>query len=194
VTVPPAGQIADQLIARAAAMEFETAIVYDELVRPGWGSATRHGYPRVLYGLVMSAMAALEEVSAYAFPRTRDRTGKMERLLREDFAAADSVPEITVKLWRHVLMHRGDPQPLRQVSTGHTYLWLLHWSDRELPPQQQLTVSSAGELRVLNMALLPLLESHSAVARRLKQAWASDVAAATAATQVWTRLQQELQM
>lgn len=192
MTVPPAAQIADQLVARADAMEFETTIVYDELVRTGWGSASRHGFPRVLYGLVMSAMAALEEVSAYSYPRTRDRTGKMERLLREEFAAPDPVPELTVKLWRHVLMHRGDPQPLTQASTGLTYMWLLHWSDRELPPEQQLTVSSAGEPRVLNMALLPLLASHSAVTRRLKQAWASDVAAAAAATQVWTRLQQDL--
>jgi hypothetical protein len=184
-----AGDIEDAFVARAGALEYEAGIVYEDLVVPSWSAPTRHGFPRTLYGFVMSAMACLDELSMYALPSEPSQTPRMRALLATDFGVTDEVAYVTVKLWRHTLMHVGDPHPLVSKSRGLQYEWLLQWAENELPPEQQLVFVSDGVRRVLGFALLPFLASLTRACRVLRATWAKDYALQERAEQTRARLE-----
>ena len=62
---------------------------------------------------------------------------------------------MAVKLWRHTLMHTGEPRELRDPKTGRSLCWLLHWRE-QLPEDQHFTLTGTKSMQ-LNMALFHLL-------------------------------------
>jgi hypothetical protein len=62
-------------------------------------------------------------------------------------------------------MHIGEPRPLEDTVSGHTYKWLLHWHD-QLPRSEHFTLSRTSVGENLNMAMFYLLTDLKKAQRR----------------------------
>ncbi len=130
---------------------WQTHDVVDLLVRPSWGT-TKHGYDRLLYGVVMNTMALADRLSFYRAPATH-QTVRLRALFSE-MGADPEAAAVTVQMWRHSLVHTGDPLPFTDTGTGVKYLWLLHWGEEHLPREEHLTFSHGPEVRTLAFGAL----------------------------------------
>lgn len=144
----------------------ESDLVYRELVLPNWGSSDRHGFPRTLYGYVMVSFSFIDLLSQYRYD-VPSQTTRMENLFVDYMAASHDAAVVVVKLWRHTLMHTGNPQKLVEQSSRKRYRWLLHWREH-LPRDQHMQFQrpSAGE-EILNVGLLYLVDDLQSAAQRL---------------------------
>ena len=133
--------------------------VHDDLVVPRWGTE-KHGYDRILYGLVMNIMAIVDRLSKYAHP-AKAQTKRMRRTL-EEMGAGELEAKVAVQLWRHTLMHTGSPSVV--TVDGRKYLWLLQWSEQYLPRDQHLKLQAQGDPRALNFSAITAVEDLLAIA------------------------------
>jgi hypothetical protein len=156
---------------------WQTQDVLDLLVRPAWGTA-KHGYDRLLYGVVMNTMAVADRVSFYREPNEHGQTKRMRALFEEMGAAAEAAA-VTVQIWRHSLMHTGEPLPLVDSATGTTYRWLLHWGEDHLPRDQHLTFAEGQGSRVLALGAVYAVADLRAAAQRTLSAAERDADVAT---------------
>lgn len=115
------------------------------LVLPNWGTE-RHGYDRLLYGVVHNAMALADRLSVYLWPELHDQRKQTQRLrlLFGTRTADKTAAAVAVQLWRHTLTHFGDPVEINDPRTGVSYSWLLHWGSDHLPREQHLTFADAS--------------------------------------------------
>jgi hypothetical protein len=159
--------IRDEVLRQLGELKSESEIVYHELVLPGWGSSDRHGFPRTLYGYVMVSFAFIDLLSLYRYGDGPSQTERMRTLLIDYLDASEDAAAVAVKLWRHTLMHTGNPQPLIERSSGKRYNWLLQWRDH-LPRDEHMEFQHASQdEEVLNVGLLYLVEDLLAGAERL---------------------------
>jgi hypothetical protein len=129
-------------------LKWQTEDVVNLLVRPTWGTE-KHGYDRLLYGVVMSTMALGDRLSFYRWPDSH-QSKRLVALFR-DLGADAEAATVTVQMWRHTLMHTGDPITLTNPETGKKYGWLLHWGEEHLPREHHLTLTSqADRMTILN--------------------------------------------
>ena len=148
--------VRDETVGLIVAAETEATTLFDELVVPTWGT-DRHGWPRTLYGHIMGAFSLLDRVSQLA---SGDRTNQTRRMVW--FAASwlqydRMLSGVAVHMWRHSLMHTGEPQRLIDSRGPTTWRWLLHWGSH-LPREHHLTESGDAQDRILNFALLYFLQ------------------------------------
>ncbi len=94
---------------------------------------------------------------------------------------------LAVKIWRHALMHTARPRALRDPRSGKTLYWLLHWGEH-LPKEQHYTYSETDDRRILNLALLYLVDDLERAAR----AYLSDLAVSPALQRVAASTEQSL--
>ena len=156
-----AAEIESEFMESSESLLHESEAVLHELVIPAWGGVGGiHGYPRMLYGVVMNTMSLADRLSSYS-TGTVGATGQTRRM-RSLFEAAGGTPEsaaVLVQLWRHTLMHTGLPMEVRDLDTGVNYRWLLHWGPEHLPPDMHLTITQAGlGERILNVGALYLID------------------------------------
>jgi hypothetical protein len=64
---------------------------------------------------------------------------------------------VAVQTWRQKLMHTAEPRYLHDSRTGRRYRWLLHWS-HHFPRDQHFTFADTADSRILNLALLYLIQ------------------------------------
>ncbi len=146
-----------RLTATLEDFEHEATVVYQEIVKPRWDEPFR--LPHILWGCVMWCFAHLDRLSAYwkgdASPRgqTERMVDYIEQYLRKPRLTCD----VAVQIWRHKLMHIGEPRPLHDPKTGKMCRWLLHWGE-QLPREQHFTLEESADLLTLNMALFYLVE------------------------------------
>jgi len=156
MTGRPGLETASKLIADLKAFEREANTIYSTLVLPNWGGEL-HGFPHTLYGYMMLCFARIDLFSAYW--RGNTSNGQTTRMV--DFMQAYLSPNrvacsAAVQIWRHKLMHTGQPRSLVDERTGKTYTWLLHWSEH-LPADQHFTFSESPYPKVLNIGLIYLI-------------------------------------
>ena len=143
--------------------------MYEELVLPGWGSPDRHGFPRTLYGYVLEAFSFVDLLSQYRTalePRPAGQTPRMENFAADYLGASAAAAAVSVKMWRHTLVHTAGPRVLEDPGTGRRIRWLLHWRDH-LPRSQHLTFADSGTDLILNLGFLYLAEDLSAASASL---------------------------
>ncbi len=162
-------EITEATLADCSALREEMEIVYRELVLPGWGTPVRHGFPRTLYGFVMNSFALLDRLSLYREGGARTvsggQTGRMCRFLINYVDAESHVAAVTVKLWRHTLMHSGSPQVILDQATQRRVKWLLHWKEH-LPREQHMTIIQDAAEDVLNFGAIYIAENVQSAAER----------------------------
>lgn len=135
----------------------EAQDVRDVLVLPNWGSPKKHGYGRILYGVVKNTFALADRLSAYRAGSALHQTVR----LRDAFVSMGAdrgAAVVAVQLWRHTLMHTGMPVILRDPSTQARYHWLLHWGDPHLPRSHHMMLMAHPEGYVLNFGALFAVE------------------------------------
>lgn len=139
--------------------EYEVNTTYCSLVVPHWSQAPwRNRLPHVLYGCVMWSFAWVDRLSSLWRGQvgTRGQSKRMADFLETYLKYDRAVASFAIKLWRHTLMHTAEPRTLLENSTGLEHRWLLHWGS-ELRRDQHMTVTTSGQMRILNMALLHLV-------------------------------------
>lgn len=145
----------DQLIPEIDRLAGEVALVYKELVLPGWNGA-QHGLTNTLFGYMMCTFSRIDLISAYwrgTFDKqTEGMVSFMERYMNPDRRANS----LAVQVWRHKLMHTSSPREIRDQKKDLTYRWLLHWGDDHLPREQHFKFQPGG--LVLNMSLSGLID------------------------------------
>jgi hypothetical protein len=124
----------------------------DQLVLPTW-LGPKHGYDRLLYGVVMNTMALADRISFYRDPKEPRQTARL-RTLFGDLGADHEAAAVAVQMWRHTLFHAGDPLTLTDRRTGTQYTWVLHWGEAHLPREQHMAFSDAGGIRVLGFGAM----------------------------------------
>lgn len=169
--------VKEESLGLAIAAAAEARAVFAELVLPTWGT-DRHGWPRTLYGQVMGGFSLLDRFSQLAVADDRQTPRMVEfavRWLKYD----PMLSNIAVQMWRHGLMHTGQPQRLIDSRAGNTWRWLLHWGSSHLPREQHMTWSTSGPgENILNFALLHFLDDLHASVDRWFRTLKDDVAEA----------------
>ena len=145
-------QIRDELLAQLRDLRQEVEVVYAALVLPHWGDTELHGFPRTLYGYVMSSFSFVDLLSHYRYPGERQQTNRMRKFLSAYTGARPDAAAVAVQMWRHTLMHTANPQPVLEKGTGKVYGWLLHWREH-LPRDQHMRFQQPGREVVLTVGL-----------------------------------------
>lgn len=166
-------EVRDRMMSDLEDLSRESQDVLETLVRPNWGSPERHGYGKILYGVVMNTFALADRLSTY---RSGRHTRQTERL-KDALVAMGSATEaaaVAVQLWRHTLMHTGMPVVL-EGPVGHgRYYWLLQWGEPYLTRSHHMTLTSHPEGHVLNFGAMFAVEDLLEMARALFAAAESD--------------------
>ena len=155
-------EVAESLRSQLNRLEEEAAEL-DPLLRDRWENHPGH-FAATLWGLVMSAFAFLDLVSWYWTAKKKPQGERMVNFLEKYVGTDRDAAFMAVEMWRHTLMHTGEPRYLRREDTDTRHSWLLHWStemDREdhlrLPPaggdESQARLSLAFLLEDLQKAL-----------------------------------------
>lgn len=156
--------VRDETVGLLLSAEREVSAILEALVLPTWGT-DRHGWPRTLYGHTMGAFSLLDRVSQLASSDRRSQTPRMVWFAASWLEYDRLLSEVAVHLWRHSLMHTGEPQRLIDSRAGVSWRWLLHWGSH-LPRERHMTESGQAQDRILNFALLYFLEDlHAGVNR-----------------------------
>jgi hypothetical protein len=130
------------------------------------GSEDRHGFPRTLYGYVTASFSFIDLLSGYCYGDRMSQTKRMRRLLVDYMGASRDAAAVAVKLWRHTLMHTGNPWTLVERSSRKRYSWLLHWREH-LPRDQHMKLQPPPGGEVLNVSLLYLVDDLLSGAQQL---------------------------
>jgi len=146
----------------------------------------RGRFVQTLYAHVARAFSLLDRLSLSLSPSVK-QTVRMVTTLEDWFGVSEEAANVSVKLWRHGLMHTGEARSITEQS-GRRYWWLLHWG-LELPRDQQWTVVDLSrDERVLNLALIPLLQQFRSVVTAYVNALSSDPRLQRAAEEAEARL------
>ncbi len=150
----------DQLIPEIDRLAAEVALVYKELVLPGWNGA-QHGLTNTLFGYMMCTFSRIDLISAYwrgTFKsQSESQSDRMVSFMDEYMNPDRLTNSLAVKVWRHKLMHTSSPRKMRYKGTCLIYEWLLHWGDDHLPREQHFKFQPGG--LVLNLSLSGLIDN-----------------------------------
>lgn len=149
------GTASTTLLDGIEALEREVQMVYSNLVLPGWVGPL-HGYQHTLYGYMMVCFGRIDRVSAHWRGTTSDQSPRMIQFMEKYLSREHEACSLAVQIWRHKLMHTGEPRSLCGGPDRIVYCWLLHWGEH-LPIEQHFTFSSTAGAKVLNLALLYLI-------------------------------------
>jgi hypothetical protein len=146
-----------ELRAQLSRLPLEASEVYESIVISTW-LGELHGFPETLYGYMMRVFAWIDLLSGYWEGTTgsRGQTKRMIQFMEKYISANREAHSVAIHLWRHKLMHTAMPRPLRDISSGKKYQWLLHWSEH-LPEEQHYTFAETADSRILNIGLLYLI-------------------------------------
>lgn len=149
--------IRNDLTADLDAFEREVKTVYHALVIPNWGGEL-HGFPHTLYGCMMYCFARIDLFSAYwkGNSSSRNQTSRMIDFMQRYLSPNREANSVAVQIWRHKLMHTGEPRYLVDESTGKVYRWLLHWWE-PLPADHHFAFCETTDSKILNIGLVYLI-------------------------------------
>lgn len=150
-------QRCNELTAALEEFEREANTIYSNLVIPHWNGEL-HGFPRTLYSYMMLCFALIDLYSAYwkGNSSTEGQSQRMIEFMQKYLLPDQEACSIAVQMWRHKLMHTGEPQYLLNKDTGKVYRWLLHWGEH-LPAKQHFKFSETSDSRILKLGLLYLI-------------------------------------
>lgn len=134
----------------------EAEYCYETIVLPNWCSEKRHGFPDILYGLLMGVMSRIDNVSQYYDSSSMSQTPKMVSFLNKYVKDDNELNTALIQIWRHQLMHTSAPREVSDKNTGVRYKWLLHWKEH-LPFEQHFTFISHNDSKILNIGLIYLI-------------------------------------
>lgn len=144
----------------------EMRATHERIVLKEWGSGTPlHGMGRTAYGYVMNCLALVDLLSQYRTGSTKGQTKRMVAFLVDCFGYEETASRVVVKLWRHTLMHTGNPRGLLGTS-GTRYYWLLQWGPEHLPRDQHMKFQGSAQPRILNMGVLFLAQDLQAASTK----------------------------
>lgn len=179
--------LGDELLVGIEKLGREAQFIYETVMIPKWLDREYHGLADALHGYVMGVFSRIDLVSAYWSGGYSDQTRRLLGFMDEYFDNTQEANSVAIQMWRHKLMHTSSPRYLRR-GDGILYRYLLHWGENELPRHQHFTFSETSDSRVLNMALLLLIEDlQRAVVRYL-----SDLGKGTQLVQRYQILEAEL--
>lgn len=135
----------------------EAEYLYKNLVLPNWGSENLHGFPDILYGLVMGVMSRIDLVSCYYDKNTKPQTKRMVIFLNNYMTDKNELNFVLVNMWRHQLMHTSSPREFTDTNSNIRYRWLLHWREH-LPTEMHYTFIEAGNSKIINIGLIYLID------------------------------------
>lgn len=157
-------RLRDELIGDVDALMREAELVYAELVLPRWGSAEHHGFPRTLYGYLMASFSIIDLLSHHRYSDP-SQTTRMRSFLHDYMGAPPEAAAVAVQLWRHTLMHTGNPRAVIDQASGRMFRWLLHWREH-LPREQHMQFQRTDGESILNVGLMYLVEDLAAALSR----------------------------
>jgi hypothetical protein len=151
--------IVTELLESTKALDREVKEVHRTLVIPTWGGEF-HGLPDALYGYMMRVFA-LVDLASHCWSKRKQQTPRMVGFMDRYFHTDHEANSVAVQMWRHKLMHTGQPRYLRDRKTGMRYRWLLHWW-QHLPEEQHFTFTTTDDSKILNLGLAYLIRDLNA--------------------------------
>ena len=135
----------------------EAEYCYENIVLPNWGSDKLHGFPDILYGLVMGVMSRIDLVSCYYDNNIKSQTKRMVSFLFKYMSDNYELNFVLVCIWRHQLMHTSSPREFTDTNSNIRYRWLLHWKEH-LPIESHYTFVESGNSKIINIGLIYLID------------------------------------
>ena len=105
----------------------------------------------------MGVFSRVDYLSLIWAGKNGDQSKRMVDFLTKYMSRDREKHSLAVKLWRHTLMHTARPRALHDGRTGKALYWLLHWGEH-LPKEQHYEFSETSDTRILNLALMYLIE------------------------------------
>ncbi|MEM5875676.1 MAG: hypothetical protein QXX45_03875 [Candidatus Aenigmatarchaeota archaeon] len=139
--------------------DFEVRQIYDKLVKPNWEKDGRRYYS-TLYGFMMYFFSIIDLLSAYekGTEKKQTQTQRMEEFLTHYLKYGPKESKLAVQIWRHKLIHTSEPRRLIGSKSNLKYYWLLHWSNNELPNEQNMRFQQSSDPKILNICLFSLIK------------------------------------
>jgi hypothetical protein len=123
-------------------------------IREQFGAGHQPKFHMSLYALLMATFAQVDLFSALrAGKRPKGDKQDMSRFLTAFTSRDPSAIAHAIQLYRHTTMHTGRPRKLRDLRSGQTRYYLLHWGRRGADEVAHLTVDGDGNL-TLNLECL----------------------------------------
>lgn len=138
-------------------LKFEAEYCYLNIILPNWGSENLHGFPNILYGLVMGVMSRIDLASCYYDNNSKPQTKRMVSFLNKYMTDKNELNSVLVNMWRHQLMHTSSPREFTDNNSNIRYRWLLHWREH-LPIEMHYTFVEAGNSKIINIGLIYLID------------------------------------
>jgi hypothetical protein len=143
----------------------EAEYCYLHIVLPNWGSEYLHGFPDILYGLVMGVMSRIDLVSAYYDNNSKPQTKRMVGFLNKYMNDKNELNSVLINMWRHQLMHTSSPRDFTDINSNIRYRWLLHWREH-LPIKMHYTFVETGNSKIINIGLIYLIDQFTEAVKK----------------------------
>lgn len=125
-------EIADEISANAAALNFEVATLAKLFSETKFFGDNRN-FPHAHYGYLMACMGQIDLLSKCEYGKGEPPGRQTERMLSfmKRYLDAHKVDEhrVAVQLMRHTLMHTGALRYLYDEATETAYTWRIHFGD-----------------------------------------------------------------
>jgi hypothetical protein len=138
-------------------LKHEAEFCYVNVVLPNWGSENLHGFPDILYGLLMGVMSRIDLMSCYYDNNSISQTERMINFLNKFVTNDNELNSALIHIWRHQLMHTSAPREFTDTNSNTRYNWLLHWREH-LPIEQHYTLIVSGNTKTFNLGLIYLID------------------------------------
>lgn len=140
-------------------IEFETKLVYEQVVKPSLNqSERRNTLPNILHVSVMWCFARIDLLSAYwkgAGNRKRQSL-RMVDFMEKYMAYPRDAASMALHMWRHNMMHTGYPRTLFSPKRVNSLTYTLQWGE-EMDRSSHFVLAGGPTFRI-EMALFYLIE------------------------------------
>ena len=142
--------------------EYEAKLTYDQIVKPRWNQEPwSNRLPDVLHACVMWCFARID-LLAQLWKGERKKRGDQSRWIVDFIEHYMGHSRVTVSMavhmWRHNMMHTGDPREPCDIQKNISLRWLLHWGETEMGRSGHFVLAGTQTKRIICLTLFHLIE------------------------------------
>lgn len=153
------GRVCWQLSKTLCSFEYESRLIYEAVVIPRFNQAPwRNRLPDILHACVMWCFARVDLLSVYwQGERGKSQNKRMVDFIEHYLGYPRETASMAIQMWRHNMMHTGNPRKLIDPKRNISLVWLLHWGEGQMDKSAHFVLNGTNTLKV-DMTLFHLIQ------------------------------------